>query len=150
MCQPGNPLTCKSVCECECGGGQNPLETEWEGGEVKGVASWYYMCVCVCGVCGGVNVCVWVCMMWLQEQSVRIADVLTPRGLLLIEGGRRRERQAVSWREGKCHSEFVAGQTRLWFSWAIQISFLVSLGSFLFDWRMGCVCLCVYISGMCT
>lgn len=39
MCQPGNPLTCKSVRECECGGGQIPLETEWEGGEVKGVAS---------------------------------------------------------------------------------------------------------------
>lgn len=47
MCQPGNPLTCKSVRESECGGGQIPLETEWEGGEVKGVASWYYMCMCV-------------------------------------------------------------------------------------------------------
>lgn len=54
MCQPGNLLTCREVCECEkvkimsesaCDGGQIPLETEREGGEVKGVACWYYVCV---------------------------------------------------------------------------------------------------------
>lgn len=64
------------------------------GGRGSQGSGFLVLYVYVCGVCGGVNVCAWVCMMWLREQSVRIADVLTPRGLLLIE--RERERQSVA------------------------------------------------------
>lgn len=66
------------------------------GGRGSQGSGFLVLYVCVCGVCGGVNVCAWVCMMWLREQSVRIADVLTPRGLLLIEREREKAREAVS------------------------------------------------------
>lgn len=90
MCQPGDPLTCGELCVC--GRGQIPLETEWEGGEVKGVACWYYVSVCVCG---GVNGCVCDVAEGAEQQN----------------SGRPVSRKVTSDREeegkgGKCHRFF--------------------------------------------
>lgn len=58
MCEPGSSLTCGEGCACVWGG-HFPQETAWDGGEVKGVACWYcvcvfmVVCVCVCDVAGG-------------------------------------------------------------------------------------------------
>lgn len=53
---------------CIYGGVQIPMEREWEGREVRGVACWYYVW-CWCWWCVWLCVCRCVCMMWLREKS---------------------------------------------------------------------------------